>query len=415
MIIQDIEGLLRRLKAKEYPVEFLRIDGGTEWNNLEPLFDELGITVKRTAPNTPQFNAKVEREYPTIRNMAYACMMASWMEEEQYMLYWAYAIQDCTLARNLQARGDFANAFEAFGEKPPVKPKDLIPWGAKGWMTKRRKIKTKWTPNAVRITRLGYATDHSSDTYTVLKHDTNRVVESRDIKWDEPRRYRKLAPEKTRGAIKSPATEGAETPAPSNRYEAFAVSDSEEEEEEDDADSSNAADSSDDDSTSSVTSLSALPATERRRLEGAKILGSRTRSGKIAAIKPADTKPAASKCPEPANDREAKESPEVEQWWQGTLTEYDGFLELGTWKLVKAKDAKLDHGNKPLTTKNVYKRKQHAITKAPRFRVRNCVRGFEMIPGVHFDESFAPTPTTSTHRIAMELSLYMLSKLSRRT
>ena len=209
-----------------------------------------------------------------------------------------------------------------------------------------------------------------------------------------------MAPEKTRRAIKT-TVEEAETTATPNRYAALIISDSEE-----DSNGSNTADSSDDDSVSLGVSLSALPATERRRLERAKILRSRMRSGKTAAINPVATK-----CLEPAKDREAKESPEAEQCWQSIWKEYDGLTELGTWKLVKAKDVKKDHGNKPLMTKDVYKRKVHAITKAPRFRVHNCVRGFKMIPGVHFDESFVPTPTTSTHQITMELSLYQLSKL----
>jgi hypothetical protein len=78
------------------------------------------------------------------------------------------------------------------------------------------------------------------------------------------------------------------------------------------------------------------------------------------------------------------------------VKEYDGFHEIKTWKLTKRKDAKLGNGNWPLTTKNVYKKKVHAITKEPHYWVRNCVRGFDMISGIHYDASFAPTPTNTT-------------------
>jgi transposase InsO family protein len=163
------------------------LDNAGEWKWLKPICTKHGITMQFTAPNTPQQNAIVEREFPTIRNMAYACLQASDMSDADQMLHWAHAVDDCTVARNLQPRKKWANAYEPFGEKPPVKPKDLVPWGAKGWMTNRTKIKGKFTPKAVRVTRMGYAKDHSSDTYIVLKEDTKQYVMSRDIKWDEPR------------------------------------------------------------------------------------------------------------------------------------------------------------------------------------------------------------------------------------
>ena len=78
------------------------------------------------------------------------------------MKLWAHAVDDCTMARNLQPRKDWRNAYEAFGERPPVKSKDLMPWGAKGWMT--TKIKAKWQPKAVRVRRVSYAKNTSSDT-----------------------------------------------------------------------------------------------------------------------------------------------------------------------------------------------------------------------------------------------------------
>jgi hypothetical protein len=61
------------------------------------------------------------------------------------------------------------------------------------------------------------------------------------------------------------------------------------------------------------------------------------------------------------------EGPEGKHWWDGLVKEYDGFFKIKTWKLTKRKDVKLGHGNKPLTTKNVYKKKVHAIIKEPRY------------------------------------------------
>jgi hypothetical protein len=55
--------------------------------------------------------------------------------------------------------------------------------------------------------RVGYAKEHASGTYIVLKHDNNKYVMSWDITWDEPRRKRKLTIEATKdpsGTVISP-------------------------------------------------------------------------------------------------------------------------------------------------------------------------------------------------------------------
>jgi hypothetical protein len=96
------------------------------------------------------------------------------------------------------------------------------------------------------------------------------------------------------------------------------------------------------------------------------------------------------------------------------VKEYDGFHEIKTWKLTKQKDTKLGNGNHPLTTKNVYKKKVHAITKEPRYRVRNCICGFDMISGIHYDASFAPTPTNTTVKVVFTITLYYLQQLGPR-
>ena len=163
------------MKSNGFPAKYLCLDNAGEWVWLEPVCARLGITMQYTAPSTPQQNAIVEREFLTIRNMAYACLQASSMNDSNQMLHWAHAIDDCTIARNMQPRKEWKNAYEPFDEEPPVKAKDMLPWGAKGWMTIRNPsgIKPKWKPKAVRVTRVGYSHSHSSDTYTVLKHDNN--------------------------------------------------------------------------------------------------------------------------------------------------------------------------------------------------------------------------------------------------
>jgi transposase InsO family protein len=122
-----IELVLTNLKGRGFPVKYLRLDNAGEWVWLEPVCARLGIIMQYTAPSTPQQNAIVEREFLTIRNMAYACLQASSMSDSNQMLHWAHAINDCIIVWNLQPCKSWLNAYEPFGEEPPMKAKDLVP------------------------------------------------------------------------------------------------------------------------------------------------------------------------------------------------------------------------------------------------------------------------------------------------
>ena len=431
----DLRELFQMLKAKEHPVRYLRLDNAPEWTLLKPLCAEFGIQMEFTAPNTPQFNANVERGFPTVRNMAYASLLASDLTEEEQGHQWANALQDATVCRNLIPRKGFPNAYDPFGEVPPVRPEHLAKFGEKGWMTLRTKLKTKFTPKAEAIRRVGYATDHSSDTYVVQKLSTKRCVISRDITWERTRRMDRHDP--------SPTTPTPPEPGPSilrgPTYSAL-VSDEDSDSDDDDVEETSQIRRKTVQFAPTITAAPTRPGTPpvapakatppvtptvaaappkktTRAIRELKNLQTSFNDTTTAVedlerqVEAVNNVSVNSDPGDPKNDKEAMNGPESKDWWQGTVNEYDGFFKLGTWKLVKRKDAKVGSGNKPLTTKNVFKKKLHAITKAPRFRVRNCVRGFDMVPGVHFDESFAPTPTNQSVRVVFAISLYKLRQL----
>jgi hypothetical protein len=97
-------------------------------------------------------------------------------------------------------------------------------------------IKPKWKLKAIRVTQVGYAKNHSSNTYLVLKHHNNEYVESPDIQWDEPRQYRKLSSEATRGEAVKHTPPPTQDSAATNRFAAL-ISDNEGEDDEEEEDS----------------------------------------------------------------------------------------------------------------------------------------------------------------------------------
>jgi hypothetical protein len=104
----------------------------------------------------------------------------------------------------------------------------------------------------------------------------------------------------------------------------------------------------------------------------------------------------------PANDEAAFQDP---LWREGTYDEYDNFLVRDGWELHSR--TTIPKGKKPLKVKNVYKLKAHAITNAPRHKVRTVCKGFAQIPGVNFTESYSPVAMDSSIRSVLGASMHM--------
>jgi len=412
---EDLIKLFEWLTAIKFPPKYLRLDNAGEWKHLHKLCRKFGVVMEYTAPHTPQFNGPVERAFPTVRNMAFASLMASDFSASEQKVQWANALQDATICRNLMPRGEFANAYKPFDEDPPVQPQHLMKFGAKGWMTIRTTMKTKWVPKAEEIRRIGYSLLHSSDTYLVKKVSNGRSVESRDVTWEEKRRADAREPILKATALKNTR---------------FQLEDDHDDDDDDDEEAKQLRRDDDDDAESVIPDADdpievedddddpdEPPAAPRKKLskvqrEMHKLNTFFNDTATVDFARHAErvfNVSVNSDPGNPKNDHEAMTCAESKQWFQGTMDEYDGFFKLGTWKVKKRKDVTLKMN--PLTTKNVYKKKLNLLTKAQRWKVRNVVRGFNMIQGVHYEESFAPTPSAQSVRTVFAISLYFLQEL----
>jgi hypothetical protein len=104
---------------------------------------------------------------------------------------------------------------------------------------------------------------------------------------------------------------------------------------------------------------------------------------------------------DPNSTAEAMKSADWKHWREGVFDEYDNFTKRAAWKSTPR-----PKGRKVLRTKNVYKKKLFAITKLLRYKVRNCVLGYEQIPGVDYTESYAAVVADQTIRTALGISLF---------
>jgi hypothetical protein len=60
----------------------------------------------------------------------------------------------------------------------------LIQFGRPGYVTDRRKIKSKVAPKAIKCLFVGYAFNHSAHTYGMYSPRTCYAILRRDVRWD---------------------------------------------------------------------------------------------------------------------------------------------------------------------------------------------------------------------------------------
>ena len=90
---------------------------------------------------------------------------AKWSSDLREKL-WAESIHTSELLTNIVANSRNVKCPNNFfpGQKPTIY-KHLIQYSCMGWVTIRTKIKTKLAPKAIKCTMIGYARDHTGDTY----------------------------------------------------------------------------------------------------------------------------------------------------------------------------------------------------------------------------------------------------------
>ncbi|KAI2512112.1 GAG-pre-integrase domain [Fragilaria crotonensis] len=142
-----------------------------------------------TAPNTPQMNGVVERSFATCKDRAFATMYCAWFTLESQGLLWPEAINTMTKLGNALPRpGTALDPYTAwFGANAVPKIIDFLqPFGRIAYVTDRSKVKAKSDVRASKCVFVGYANDHSGDTYKFYNPATKHTILSRDVhQWME--------------------------------------------------------------------------------------------------------------------------------------------------------------------------------------------------------------------------------------
>lgn len=109
---------------------------------------------------------------------------------------------------------------------------------------------------------------------------------------------------------------------------------------------------------------------------------------------------------DPVTAKEALAGPDRQKWAEAMQAELDNLNGKGTWSC-----SHLPSGRKPVTAKWVFKRKRDASGNITKFKARLVARGFSQVPGVDFEDTFAPVSRLASLRFILAYAATMKQHL----
>ena len=418
--IKDVmELLFEKLSGCGTTVKYIRCDNAGENEAVKTMCEARGISMEFTAPNTPQMNGVVERKFVTIRDKALAMMLAAKLDDTHQGMLWTEAVNTATKLDNAVPNRNMAESpdYLWYGEQPHFL-KHLVQWGRIGYMTIRDK-QAKMEKKSVQCVMVGYADQHSGDTYRVFKVEQKTVVLSRDVVWGEwhgssasvAQELKMFATDMAVDTTDDQIGEDVDDVVVETVPTAAGRKD----------------DSNQDESAPVVTNRAKLlrelaklrtsynntnPDGEEAFQEAVNMIvndefnvdnfhyvgGAVDDAMHFVLNVELQSDPG-----EPKTVKEALKSPEVEEWKKGLKSEIENFLKRKAWKKVLRSIA-IAKGRKPISAKWIFKKKQEVT--GVRFKCRVCARGFVQIPGIDYTLSHSPVASDTSVRMVLLIVLF---------
>jgi hypothetical protein len=103
---------------------------------------------------------------------------------------------------------------------------------------------------------------------------------------------------------------------------------------------------------------------------------------------------------DPKTLKEAMRSPDWPEWEKAVNAELMTLEQMGTWELADAPE-----NRKPITNKWVFVKKYNKEGDLQKYKARLVARGFSQIPGMDYDQTFAPVVRLETIRAILALAI----------
>jgi hypothetical protein len=186
-------------------VKYIRCDNAGENRTLEKRANgvewKLNIQFEYTPRDTPQHNHLAELAFASIANKGRALMSAANIPMSVRYKVWVKAFEHATALDGLiviDIGGKSATRYEHWNIELPKWVKHLKTWGESGTV----KVKTKTTPKladrGIQCMFVGHSKNHDGDCYDMWYPKTNSIYQSRDVIWLK-RMYYHRVPEDEKG------------------------------------------------------------------------------------------------------------------------------------------------------------------------------------------------------------------------
>ena len=381
--------------------------------------NKFGIIPEYTARETPQHNGTVERAFAALYGRVRSLLNHAGFDPTRRARLWAEAASTATKLDNISVHdNDSKSPHELFFGYRTKYETHLRTFGEIAVMTKSNtnKVNAKLDDRGMICIFLGYPKDHAGDTYRVLNPQTNKTMITRDLIWlhklyhehyQIKNRAILLHLEETSGHEETPEeVAGQDTSTPTDHNN--------DEDEEDNLEANEQTDQTE--HPNPGPSLAPIDTTttdtneEQNDPEPAPPLLSPWQKKLQTFYNPTPGQEisefafltALQGGEEPTTFQEAWHHPDKEtreSWRESIRKEFRDMIRRGVWRRMKRRN--IPAGRTLVDHKWVFKRKKNGI-----FRSRLVAKGYTQIPGIDFNENFAPVIGDVTMRTVIVIKMH---------
>ena len=353
---QEFRNMIELLVPNDERIRALRTDNAKEYcsQEFEQFLRENNIHHELSTPYRQHQNGIAERFNRTIQEMTKTLMTHANLPKG----YWEEASKTAAYLRNrcVTSKHEMTPHEALLGSKPDVS--NLRTWGCRAYAVIPEELRRKLTDRSVEAILVGYAEKQKA--YRLVNLKTRRLFLSKDVRFNENilgyENDSEAHIDENEMILKEYKID--ENTLGTNETKESMINQQEED------------DCKNDEQRRSAR-VRAQPA--RYFEEYANLLDS-----------------------EPLTREEAISSPAAKQWESAMKDEYDSLMKNNTWTLTE-----LPIGRKVIGTKWVFKLKRDDDGNPTRYKARLVAQGFRQVPGLDFQETFAPVMSTTSLRILL--------------
>ena len=368
--------ILKELNLRNQTVTKIRCDNaGENYKLKEACIDtKMNILFEFTAPNSPQYNGKVERAFATAYSKIRATLNYAGLTTLTKKRIWSECAATVIKIENILIKDKNKKCpYELMFGHMPNYIEDLRTFGEIAIVRDNgNKLKGKLSDRGLEAMFVGYSEHHAKNVYRFLNLKTNRIMTSRDVTWmhllykdyikEKESDTREIVVDDYNANVKYLDNEISEAPKKIPR---------------------------------------AIRELQTSYNDAEQIFKDTLNEEGIAFMGFALASESVTYPDEPTTFQDAwhhKDAQEREGWRKAIKKEFHDMMKRGVWRRIKRSEVPSDR--RTIGSKWVFKRKRDG-----RYRARLCGLGYTQVAGVDFNANFAPVVNDVTFRLLLVIKM----------